>query len=77
MDEDRSMFGYSTGLGPMADFGELGQPERERSRAPSRAGCFGQALGIALGLAASRKLTAAGRAEAATLLESPAERRRS
>ncbi len=31
--EDRSMFGYSTGLGRLADFGELGEPERSARRA--------------------------------------------
>jgi hypothetical protein len=77
MDDDRSMFGYSTGLGPTADFGELGERERERARRPSRAGCFGQALGIALGLEASRRLHAAGRTELAALLGSRAARRRS
>jgi hypothetical protein len=66
MDDGRSMFGYSTGLGPTADFGELGERERARAPAPSRAGCLGQALGIALGLA-----------EAAALLRSRAARRRS
>jgi hypothetical protein len=27
-DEDRSLFGYSTGRGPLADFGELGERRR-------------------------------------------------
>jgi hypothetical protein len=33
IDEDRSMFGYSTGLGPLADFGELGERQRAAARA--------------------------------------------
>jgi hypothetical protein len=38
MDEDRSMFGYSTGLGPLADFGELGERQRAAARARRQPG---------------------------------------
>jgi hypothetical protein len=33
-EDDRSLFGYSTGLGPLADFGELGEREGAHARRP-------------------------------------------
>ena len=48
-EDDRSLFGYSTGLGPLADFGELGEREGAGARTHSRLASAGSPLEIEIG----------------------------
>jgi hypothetical protein len=48
-EDDRSLFGYSTGLGPLADFGEVGEREGARAWTRSRLSSAGSPLEIEIG----------------------------
>jgi hypothetical protein len=52
-EEDRSLFGYSTDLGPLADFGELAEPQEGVLPPSPRAERVERAIEIEIGIEAT------------------------